>query len=90
MPRWSEEKLMPCGTKAAYARHIRAGQRGAEIDLACRLANQRDKNSHGKSEADRIYDAAAYRARRDLGYRYPEEYQELLEHYTRELRKEKR
>jgi hypothetical protein len=28
----------PCGTHAAYERHRAAGLRGAEIDLACRVA----------------------------------------------------
>jgi hypothetical protein len=34
--------LQPCGTLAAYRRHLRDGLRGTQIDRACRQAVARD------------------------------------------------
>jgi hypothetical protein len=36
-----DSELTPCGTRAAYRRHLRRGLRGLEIDEACRQAEVR-------------------------------------------------
>jgi hypothetical protein len=38
LPDW---QLEPCGTPAAYRRHLRRGLRGSQIDESCRQANAR-------------------------------------------------
>ena len=80
-------KLQPCGTRAAFMRHYRAGLRGDEIDAACREANNEYQRSHPTNNADhKLYAAAQWRARRDLSERYPDEYEELFHQYMDELR----
>lgn len=85
MPR----KLKPCGTRAAYMRHYREGQRGNEIDAACREANaeyQRGKSTEADAAQHKLYAAVQWRARRDLSEMFPDEYQQLFNRYMRELR----
>jgi WhiB family redox-sensing transcriptional regulator len=52
--RWHEVK--PCGTPAAYRRHIR---RKEPIDLACRLAHNAKRNQQRRNATERAWKAAA-------------------------------
>ena len=88
MPRHPPEKLKPCGTKAAYQRHIRAGLRGDAIDQACRRANNLHTiGTRRKNDNDTVYAAAFWRASKELRRRHPQEFEFLMEHFTREVRK---
>jgi len=55
--------LAPCGTLAAYRRHLRDGLRGREIDRACRQAVNRDREDRAAagwvrpSRARRVHQA---------------------------------
>ena len=49
--------LKPCGTRAAYRRHLRRGLRGPEIDEACRQAEARawqDRVAAGRAHRSRM------------------------------------
>lgn len=64
--------LQPCGTNAAYQRHIDRGEATCE---PCRKAhNERPSQARGR----RIYNAAAGIARRALREAHPDEYRALL------------
>lgn len=62
------QKLAPCGTAAAYVRHL---YRDEPVDEACRKANAAAKRGQGHT---RVRD----RARTALVHRYPDEYAELV------------
>lgn len=76
-------ELQPCGTPAAYMRHIKAKQKPCE---PCRLAwnaYQVDRRQDpdirmATREANKVSRVARYRALVRLAKRYPPEYRALL------------
>jgi hypothetical protein len=76
---WSNTTLLPCGTHAAYRRHIR---RGEPVDGACTEARRKYQRDNGRrpSPATQAARAAALEV---LAHRHPEEFRRL---YAAELR----
>lgn len=75
------KKLAPCGTYAAYVRHI---QKGEQPDEACRLANSRYKREYRASRPDvRAREQAAVRARNRalelLAREYPARFLQIMD-----------
>jgi len=75
-------ELQPCGTPAAYQRHVRRGEQPCD---ACREANR----TYWRQWADRTgYGRARYRAMRRLADLYPDIYRRLLrEELAKEMAK---
>jgi hypothetical protein len=87
MPRWSPDKVQPCGTKAAYNRHKKYGEEPCD---ACRQANRAHNQAQYATSPERRLKQIAHakaqgRARSRLVRRHLAEYREL---YAEELARE--
>jgi hypothetical protein len=88
--------LQPCGTRAAYMRHLRAGLRGEEIDFACRLANSKhnDKYKDETNNNRRLVRRAQHHAKKNalahLARKYNEEFHVVYKWFLQEALQEER